>query len=117
MAINHICEHKGCFSREVHPYGIPGTSDRNGSLLRTYRCLKHAREDGFSAPAFPASDILHASPSAYLNWLVEQLPDLKFGAHEGDPVAEILWNVIRELRSQDERLRGIEKALQNMEGD
>ena len=72
---------------------------------------------GWSVPPLPtpAPGILHASPSAYLNWLVEQLPDLKFGAHEGDPVAEILWNVIRELRSQDERLRGIEKALLDQE--
>lgn len=66
-------------------------------------------------PDSAAPEALPTAPSAYLQWLVEQLPDLKFAAHQDDDRAEILWNVIRELRLQDERLRGIEKALRDME--
>jgi hypothetical protein len=74
---------------------------------------------GWCAPVIPAAPEIETatSPSTYLTWLVEQLPDLKFGGLEGDPVAEILWTVIREQRLQDERVRRIEQQLSKQEGD
>lgn len=68
-------------------------------------------------PTSPDTEAPPTSPSMYLTWLVEQLPDLKARAQAGDNDAELLWTAIREQRSQDERIRKIERQMVKQEGD
>lgn len=47
MNIPSLCQHKGCFERDIRRYD---TQHPDGSYESTWRCATHARADGYLAP-------------------------------------------------------------------